>query len=173
MCKKIQRRNALIIILIGSVLGAFICSECFILNTTASVPRGLWLKLDTLPQKGDFVQVPVDAFNSTEWVPPEYFKKNMWGKNKPFLKKIAGIHGDTIEQSNNGLILINGVPFPNSAPLSNDKAGRFLRAFPLPVTLASDEVWLMSDSPFGFDSRYLGTANLSRCYKAVPLLTFE
>ena len=172
MCKKIQRRNALIIILIGSVLGAFICSECLILNTTASVPRGLWLKLDTLPQKGDFVQVPIDAFSSTEWVPPEYFRKNMWGKNKPFLKKIAGIHGDTIEQSNNGLILINGVPFPDSAPRSHDRAGRFLRAFPLPVTLASDEVWLLSDSPFGFDSRYLGTAKLSRCYKAVPLLTF-
>ena len=172
MCKKIQRRNALIIILIGSVLGAFICSECLILNTTASVPRGLWLKLDCLPKKVDFVQVPLDAFSSTEWMPPEYFRKNMWGKNKPFLKKIAGIHGDTIEQSNNGLILINGVPFPNSAPRSHDRAGRFLRAFPLPVTLASDEVWLMSDSPFGFDSRYLGTAKLSRCYKAVQLITF-
>lgn len=172
MCRKFQRRNALIIILIGSVLGAFICSECLILNTTASVPRGLWLKLDCLPKKVDFVQVPLDAFSSTEWMPPEYFRKNMWGKNKPFLKKIAGIHGDTIEQSNNGLILINGVPFPNSAPRSHDRAGRFLRAFPLPVTLASDEVWLMSDSPFGFDSRYLGTAKLSRCYKAVQLITF-
>ncbi|MBQ7576754.1 MAG: S26 family signal peptidase [Synergistaceae bacterium] len=157
---------------IGSILGAFICSKCLILNTTASVPRGLWLKLDTLPKKGDFVQVPIEAFSSTEWVPPEYFRKNMWGKNKPFLKKVAGLHGDTIEQGDNGLILINGVPFPNSAPRSHDRAGRFLRAFQLPVTLASDEVWLMSDSPFGFDSRYLGTAKLSRCYKAIPLLTF-
>ena len=172
MCRQIQRRNALIIIFIGSILGAFICSDCLILNTTASVPRGLWLKLDTLPQKGDFVQVPIEAFSSTEWVPPEYFRKNIWGKNKPFLKKVAGIHGDLIEKGNNGLILINGVPFPNSAPRSHDRAGRFLRAFPLPVTLASDEVWLMSASPFGFDSRYLGTAKLSKCYKAVPLLTF-
>ena len=172
MCRKFQRRNALIIILIGSILGAFICSECLILNTTASVPRGLWLKLDTLPQKGDFVQVPIEAFSSTEWVPPEYFRKNMWGNNKPFLKKVAGIHGDLIELGDNGVININGVPFTNSAPRSHDRAGRFLRAFPLPVTLASDEVWLMSDSPFGFDSRYLGTAKLSRCYKAVQLITF-
>ena len=172
MCKKSQRRNALIIILIGSVLGAFICSECLILNTTASVPRGLWLKLDCLPKKGDFVQVPVEAFSFTEWVPPEYFRKNIWGKNKPFLKKVAGLHSDLIELGNNGVININGVPLPNSAPLSHDRAGRFLRAFPLPVTLASDETWLMSESQFGFDSRYLGTAKLSRCYKAVPLLTF-
>ena len=80
---------------------------------------------------------------------------------------IAGIHGDR-----NGLILINGIPFPNSAPLSHDRAGRLLRAFGLPVTLASGEVWLLSDSPRGFDSQYLGAADILKCQKAVPLLTF-
>ena len=158
MCKKIQRRNALIIILVGAILGAFICSERLILNTTASVPRGLWLKVDGLPKKGDFVQVPIEAFSSTEWMPQEYFRKNICGNNKPFLKKVAGLSGDLIERGDKGLITINGVPFSNSAPLSHDRNGRFLKAFPLPVTLAYDEVWLMSDSPFGFDSRYLGTA---------------
>ena len=172
MCRKIQRRNALCVILVGAILGTLICSECFILNTTASVPRGLWLKIDTLPQKGDFVQVPIDAFSSTEWVPPNYFRKNMWGNRKPFLKLVAGSHGDSIELGDNGLILINGVPIPNSAPLSHDRAGRTLRTLQLPITLASDEVWLLSESPFGFDSRYLGTANIFNCYKAVPLLTF-
>ena len=172
MCRHKQKRNALIIILVGSILATLICSECLILNTTASVPRGLWLKLDTLPKKGDFVQVPINAFCSTEWVPTEYFRKNIWGKNKPFLKKVAGLHGDTVELGDNGFILINGVPFPNSAPLSHDRVGRFLRAFSLPVTLTSDEVWLLSDSPFGFDSRYLGIAKLSKCHKAIPLITF-
>ena len=172
MCRLQQKRNALFVILVGSILAALIYSECFILNTTASVPRGLWLKLDTLPQKGDFVQVPIDAFSSTEWVPHEYFRLNMWGKRKPFLKLVAGSHGDTVELADNGLILINGVPFPNSAPLSHDRAGRPLRAFCLPITLASDEIWLLSASPFGFDSRYLGAANIFRCYKALPLLTF-
>ena len=172
MCRRKQKRNALFIILIGAIISALICSECLILNTTASVPRGLWLKVDGLPKKGDFVQVPIDAFTSTEWVPPEYFRKNICGKNKPFLKKVTGLHGDRIALDNNGLILINGVPFPNSAPLSHDRAGRFLRAFKLPVTLTSDEIWLLSDSPLGFDSRYLGTAKLSKCYKAVPLITF-
>ena len=94
MCRKFQRRNALFVLLVGSILAALICSECFILNTTASVPRGLWLKLDTLPQKGDFVQVPIDAFSSTEWVPHDYFRLNMWGNRKPFLKLVAGSHGE-------------------------------------------------------------------------------
>ena len=78
MCRLKQKRNALFVIFVGSILAALICSECFILNTTASVSRILWLKLDTLPKKGDFVQVPIDAFSSTEWMPPEYFRKNMW-----------------------------------------------------------------------------------------------
>ena len=172
MCRNSQRRNAMLVILVGSILAALICSECFILNTTASVPRGLWLKLDTLPKKGDFVLVPIDAFSSTEWVPPEYFRKNMWGKRKPFIKLVAGSHSDTIELGNNGLILINGIPFPNSKPLTHDRAGRPLRAVQLPITLASDEIWLLSLSPFGFDSRYLGTANIFKCYKAVPLIIF-
>ena len=96
----------------------------------------------------------------------------MWGKRKPFLKLVAGSHGDNIELGDNGLILINGTPFQNSKPLSHDRAGRPLRAFNLPITLASDEIWLLSQSSFGFDSCYLGTAKLSKCYKAVPLLTF-
>ena len=172
MCRKFQRRNALFVILIGSILAVLICSQCFIFNTTASVPRGLWLKLDTLPQKGDFVLVTIDAFSSTEWVPPDYFRLNMWGKRKPFLKLVAGSQGDSVELGDNGLILINGVPFPDSKPLSHDRAGRPLRAFNLPITLASDEIWLLSLSPFGFDSRYLGAANIFRCYKALPLITF-
>ena len=172
MCKRKQKQNALFVILVGSILAALMCSECFILNTTASVPRGLWLKLDTFPQKGDFVQVPVDAFKSIDWMPPEYFRKNIWNENKPFLKIVAGVHGDRIEQDKNGLILINGVTFPNSAPLSHDRAGRSLKAFVLPITLASGEVWLLSDSPRGFDSRYLGAADILKCHKALPLLAF-
>ena len=172
MCRKFQRRNALLVILVGSVLAALISSGRFILNTTASVPRGIWLKIDCTPKIGDFVQVPIDAFSSTEWVPHEYFRPNMWGQRKPFIKLVSGLQGDVVEQDSNGLILINGVPFPDSAPLSHDRAGRFLRACSLPVVLASNEVWLLSESPFGFDSRYLGAAKLSLCRKAVPLLTF-
>ena len=51
MYRKFQRRNVLLVLLVGATLAALIYSECFILNTTASVPRGLWLKLDTLPKK--------------------------------------------------------------------------------------------------------------------------
>ena len=119
MCKKNQKKHALLIIFVGSVLSALMCSEYLILNTTASVSRGLWLKVDGLPKKGDFVQVPIEAFSSTEWMPPEYFRKNIWDKNKPFLKKVAGLPGDLIEQGDNGLIRINGVSNPQAIVLLN------------------------------------------------------
>ena len=96
----------------------------------------------------------------------------MLGNRKPFIKIVAWSHGDTVELGDNGLILINGLPFPNNAPLSHDRAGRPLRAFNFPITLASDEIWLLSGPLFGFDSRYLGTANTFKCYKTMPLLTF-
>ena len=93
-------------------------------------------------------------------------------KQFAYLKNGTAPHINNVELGKNGLILINGVPFPNSMPLSHDRAGRPLRAFNLPITLASDEIWLLSESPFGFDSRYLGAANIFKCYKAIPLLTF-
>ena len=172
MPKNKQRKTAVFIIFLGSIIAALIFSGYFIINITASVPRGLWLKVDGLPQRGDFIQVPIEAFSSTEWVPPEYFRKNMLGEHIPFLKRVAGLPGDLIEQGEDGFILINGISFPDSMPRSHDRTGRYLRPFMLPVVLASDEIWLLSDSPFGFDSRYLGAAKLSKCYKAVPLLTF-
>ena len=77
-----------------------------------------------------------------------------------------------IEEGEFGLLKVAGKLIPNSAPLSADRAGRMLKAFPLSIKLASDEVWLLSDSPRGFDSRYLGPANMKECRRVVPILTW-
>ena len=121
-------------------------------------------------QRGDIVAVPISAFRSTSWVPEAYWRKNAWGKPKSFLKRVAGFPGEVVEVAEYGLIRVTGEVIPNSAPLSADRAGRSLRAFPLPVTLASDEVWLLSDSPRGFDSRYLGPAQIEGCQRAITLV---
>ena len=163
------QRAALSIILLGATLAALFCSGKLLLNTSASVPLGLWWKVDGALNIGDVVKVPVEAFKATDWVPEEYWRKNAWGHNKAFLKRITGLSGDLIEAGEYGLLRINGQLIPNSAPLSADRAGRPLKAFPLPTRLASDEIWLLSDSPLGFDSRYLGAAKLEKCNKAILL----
>ncbi len=163
--------TALLIIIWASIAALF-RSGHLILNTTGSVPRGLWWVSGGLLQHGDIVTVPVSAFRSTSWVPEAYWRKNAWGKPKAFLKRVAGLPGDTVEAGEYGLIRVAGEVVPNSAPLSADRAGRPLKAFQLPVTLAADEVWLLSDSPRGFDSRYLGPAWIEDCHKALPLAVF-
>ncbi len=167
-----EQRAALLVIFLGTALAILFCSGKLILNTTASVPIGLWWRVDGPLAPGDVVRVPIEAFKATDWVPEVYWRRNAWGQPKAFLKRVAGLPGDIIEAGEYGLLCINGQLIPNSAPLSADRAGRPLTAYPLPTRLASDEIWLLSDSPRGFDSRYLGAALLEKCCQVMPLVLF-
>ncbi len=166
------RKAAVLLLTFGAVIAALFCSGHLILNTTGSVPRGLWWRSGSPLHRGDVVTVPISAFRSTSWVPEAYWRKNAWGKPKAFLKRAAGFPGDVVGIWQSGSIHVNGGIIPNSAPLSMDRAGRPLQAFHLPIIIASDEVWLLSDSPRGFDSRYLGPARFEKCQKAIPLVVF-
>ena len=166
------RKVTALLIILWAITAALFRSGHLILNTTGSVPRGLWWVSGGLLQRGDIVTVPISAFRSTSWVPKAYWRKNAWGKPKAFLKRVAGIPGDTIEAGEYELIRVAGEVVPNSAPLSEDRVGRTLKVFQLPVVLASDEVWLLSDSHRGFDSRYLGPAWIEECHKAISLAVF-
>ena len=166
-----EQRAALSVIFLGAALAALFCSGKLILNTTASVPIGLWWRIDGPLTLGDVVRVPIEAFKATDWVPEVYWRKNAWGRPKAFLKRVAGLPGNIIEAGEYGLLRINGHLISNSAPLSADRAGRPLKAYPLPLQLESDEIWLLSDSPRGFDSRYLGPAQLPKNHKFIPLVT--
>ena len=164
---------AICLIFSGAALAALFCSGRLVLNTTYSVPVGLWWRVDEPLQGGDTVRVPIAAFKSTGWMPERYWRKNGWGESRDFLKHVAGLSGDLVETDSSGLLRVAGKVIKNSAPLSFDKAGRPLSTFPLPVRLASDEVWLLSDSPRGFDSRYLGPAKREQCHKVKPILTWS
>ena len=166
------KKAAVFLLILWSVVAALFCSGHLILNTTGSVPRGLWWKPGGSLHYGDVVAVPISAFRSASWIPEGYLRKNAWDKPKTFLKRVAGLPRDVVGACESGLIRVNGGIVPNSAPLSADRAGRSLRAFHLPIILAPDEVWLLSDSPRGFDSRYLGTARIGECQRAVPLAVF-
>ena len=69
---------------------------------------------------------------------------------------MTGLPYDMIESGEGGLLRVAGELVPNSVPLSE---------------VASDEVWLLSDSPGG-NSRYLRAAKSDDCSKVVLLLVF-
>ena len=168
---RFQRKAAIGVLVFGAAIAALLCFGGFTVNLSASVPLGLWRKVGGPVQIGDIVEVPFEAFRSTDWVPESYHRKNDFGRVTPYLKRVAGLPCDKIE-ADSGLIRVNGKVVPDSAPLSADRAGNVMRAYPLPVSLASGEVWLSSDSPRGFDSRYLGPARLEECVKVVPVFVF-
>ena len=155
-----EQKFAISILILGAVIAAPFLTGKLIINVSPSVPVGLWLKVEGEIKCGDIVQVPFDAFKSTEWVPEEYYRKSFWGNNVPFLKRVAGLPGDEIKNLPDGFIA-----------LSHDGLGNELKTYPLPIILESDEVWLMSDAERGFDSRYLGPAKIIKCHKVIPLIT--
>lgn len=118
------------------------------------------------------MEVPFEAFRSIDWVPEAYHRENDFGRVTPYLKRVVGLPGDIIEEDDSGLIRVGEDLVSGSTPLSMDRAGNVMKRFPLPIRLALDEVWLLSDSPRGFDSRYLGPARLASCDKVVPMITF-
>lgn len=83
-----------------------------------------------------------------------------WGRDEPLVKRVAGLPGDVVtyvdEPGGRGHIEVNGRQLPASERLKHDGGGARLPRPSYPFVLASDEVWLMSDHPRGFDSRYYG-----------------
>ena len=67
---------AICLIFSGAALAALFCFGRLVMNTTHSVPVGLWWRVDETLQRGDIIRVPIADFKSTNWMP----------KTKPLFK---------------------------------------------------------------------------------------
>lgn len=165
------RLAAASLVTLGAVFAFLFVSGILVLNTTKSVPVGLWIRAGGPIGRGDFVVLDVSAFSGFSTYQDYPFKQTTWGKVAPFVKAIAGVSGDIITGTSGGLA-VNGVLIPDSAPISMDRLGNAMPAYPLPYELKAGELWLCSQTGRGFDSRYLGFARVASCKKVVPLVTF-
>ena len=174
--KKFERRAALCILTLGALTAALLLSGLFTFNISSSVPLGLWLRLSNKNIKiGDIVEINFEDFiYNNDWVPEAYYKANEVGRTAPYLKRVAGLPGDVIELGEFNLLKINNKIILNSVILSQDRAGNILSSpdYSNKIKLQDNEVWLMSDSPRGFDSRYLGPAKLNKCVKVLPIIIY-
>jgi conjugative transfer signal peptidase TraF len=147
-------------------------------NTSASLPTGLWLKTRTLAANGVVTRgaivtlCPPDtpAFRLAKqrgyigggWCPQKY---------QPLFKPVVAIAGDQVSMSAAG-IDVNGVHIANSTPLQVDNAHQ-----PLPTppygryTVAPNSIWVVSSyNSRSFDSRYFGAIEISHVRSiVVPL----
>lgn len=131
------------------------------INTTASLPRGLW-RVFAAPEAvrvGDVVtfcpplNAAIDLAQDRGYVAGGACP----GAIEPMMKPVVALAGDTVEMSAQG-VSVNGTGIARSAPLLYDAAGRPLpQARPGTIAVSQGQVWVVSShSERSFDSRYFG-----------------
>ena len=145
------------------------------LNLTASEPRGLYRIAREPRRRGGLVIFRLPARLSALALARGYaLPGDHLGGAMPGLKRIAALPGDTVAVEPDG-VRVNGVLWPESKPLGRDSSGRRLEHYPFGVyRVPAGEVWLLSDNPRGWDSRYFGPLPFANVVSAArPLLTFK
>jgi conjugative transfer signal peptidase TraF len=124
-------------------------------NLTESAPVGMYGQA----RWGDYLGFCPEGAASRLSIERGYRTRMLWacpdGRSE-LIKHVAAKPGDTVTVSTDG-IAVNGHLLPHSAPRTTDRAGRPLMAYPAGTYQASDrQIWVVSDNPLGFDSRYFG-----------------
>jgi len=139
----------------------------FLINTTESLPVGLWRAIGKAPIERGVVATVTPPDNEAV----RLFRT--WGYAGPhgWLKPIAAIPGDVVEIHADGA-RVNGRLLANSAQITQDVDGHVMpRIAEGRYVVAPGTVWLLSDyNPLSLDSRYIGPvpiANIGR--EAIPV----
>lgn len=137
------------------------------INTTASLPRGLW-RVVAAPgtvRVGDVVTFcpPLNAAIALARNRGYVAGGACPGGIEPMMKPVVALAGDMVEASELG-VAVNGTRIIRSAPLLHDADGRPLpQALPEPIAVSQDQVWVISShSERSFDSRYFGAISRDR-----------
>lgn len=126
------------------------------INTSPSLPMGVYIA--TPDNTANLVEFcPVEPFATLAIVRGYRDPGTCRDGAAPLLKPVVAKPGDLVELFARG-ISVNGVLIPNTAPLSKDRKGRPLEAWPFGRFLvAPGTVWVASSYHSGsFDSRYFG-----------------
>ena len=137
------------------------------LNTTASMPIGLWRVAPTRTTELRREMIVTVCLPRTDMVRQAITRGYIHTGScpdglEPLVKPIAALPGDVVAVDPAG-IRVNGIPVQGTAQLSRDSGGR--RLLPVPVgayTVAEGDVWLLSGhDPRSFDSRYFGAVPMT------------
>lgn len=142
-------------------------------NLTASEPRGLYLTEQKPWRRGSLVVFRLPASLSAIALERGYaFPGPTADTAMEGLKRVAALPGDIVVLSRDG-VSVNGTLWPASKPLAQDSSGHSIHHYPFGIyRVRRGEVWLLSDNPRGWDSRYFGPIPLYNIIcSAKPLLT--
>lgn len=146
------------------------------INTTRSIPVGLYWTSKKLVEKGDYVffcppkkgifdMAKERGYISAGFCPGDYGY---------MMKRVLAAEDDVVAVADEG-VRVNGNLLPLSAVRKVDKGGRPLAGYqPTNYRLRNSEVLLMSDvSSLSFDGRYFGPINRSQIKTVInPVITW-
>ncbi|MCW5721701.1 MAG: conjugative transfer signal peptidase TraF [Devosia sp.] len=148
----------------------------FYINTTTSLPVGLYRIVDEPVLKGAYVAFCPPQSDVFDWAVARGYihAGNCPGGTGQLLKRVHAIAGDTVLIDETG-ITVNGKRLPNSAPLSTDVYGTALPQYWFNAVLGESEYLLLSDlNPHSFDARYFGVIDQAQIVHVVrPVVTFN
>jgi conjugative transfer signal peptidase TraF len=158
------------------VLGAGCYAAGARINTTRSIPVGLYWTSTAPVEKGAYVmfcppQVGVFDDAKERGYIGSGFCQGGYGY---MMKRVLAAKDDTVTVTDDG-VRVNGELLPHSKPIQADKAGRPLPRFQADAyTLGNVELLLMSDaSDTSFDGRYFGPINRSQIQTVIrPVFTW-
>lgn len=146
-------------------------------NTTSSLPKGVYAIVDGPLQVGSVVLVcPPPSRVSEEARARGYvgFSADCPEQFQRLIKRVVGTPGMTISTAANGLLVIDGREQPSSSVKPMDRAGRPLAAFfTHPATLGHSQYLVLGDTEKSFDSRYFGPVEQGSIRAVMqPVFTF-
>lgn len=146
------------------------------INTTASMPRGLYRVVEGELRRGATVAACLPVEIARFGMERHYLGPGTCpGGAEPVVKRVAAVAGDVVEVTAEG-VFVDHVVLPRSRPLAEDRGGRPLQRFaPGLHRLATAEVWLYSPHEArSWDSRYFGPVPATNVLHVVaPVLTFR
>lgn len=142
-----------------SAVGVFLAAMSFggerpalaLINESPSLPRGLYLRAGMRIEPGAVVAVP------QPWTARPYLERLGMPGDVLLLKRVAAIGGDRVCAAEGGV----RTPGRHTRAPDRDRRGAVLPAWRECRVLATDEVFLLGDTPGSFDSRYFGPVRRS------------
>ena len=145
-------------------------------NTTKSIPVGIYWMTDAPVEKGAYVifcPPQVGVFDDAK--ERGYIGAGFCPGGYGFMmKRVLAAKDDQVAVTNDG-VTVNGQLLPLSAPLATDQAGRQLPRYQAThYTLGNSELLLMSDvSGTSFDGRYYGPISRNQIKGVIrPVVTW-
>lgn len=136
-------------------------------NTTESMTTGIWItERRGLPHsfaRGDTVIIEKDQI-------PHLIQNT--GHVRRFMKKVIALPGDIVDyDQKKERLTINGSPLPGTKIQDKDSAGRrIICHIRYPLIVPEGYLFLGSDHPRGYDSRYFGPVSMNAAGTRVRLL---